>query len=69
MRDAGVHIVQLHPEAVFRHERSEMTDIIRAIIELSRGHSESARKSERNGAAWEGKRQAARQRPQPRRVV
>src|SRR5712691_3139965 len=47
--DAGVSIVQLTPETVFRYEKSDLTDIIRAIIELSRGHSESARKSERNG--------------------
>jgi DNA invertase Pin-like site-specific DNA recombinase len=45
--DAGINIVQLSPETIFRHERSDMTDIIRAIIELSRGHSESRLKSER----------------------
>jgi DNA invertase Pin-like site-specific DNA recombinase len=59
--DAGVSIVQLHPETVFRHERSDMTDIIRAIIELSRGHSESRAKSFRNGAAWVKKRQYVRE--------
>jgi DNA invertase Pin-like site-specific DNA recombinase len=58
--DQGVNIVQLHPETVFRHEKSDMVDIMRAIIELSRGHSESARKSERNGAAWEKRRRHAR---------
>ena len=47
-----MNIVQLHPETVFRHERSDMTDIIRAIIELSRGHSESRMKSVRVAAAW-----------------
>jgi DNA invertase Pin-like site-specific DNA recombinase len=51
--DAGVNIVQLTPETVFRHERSDMTDIIRAIIELSRGHSESRMKSARSLANWE----------------
>jgi DNA invertase Pin-like site-specific DNA recombinase len=50
--DAGINIVQLHPETVFRHERSEMVDIIRAIIELSRGHSESRMKSVRSLANW-----------------
>jgi DNA invertase Pin-like site-specific DNA recombinase len=54
--DHGVNIVQLSPETVFRHERSDMTDIIRAIIELSRGHSESRMKSERVGKAWGNKR-------------
>src|SRR5262245_41403307 len=53
--DAGVNIVQLQPETVFRHERSDMLDIIRAIIELSRGHGESARKAERNGESWQEK--------------
>jgi DNA invertase Pin-like site-specific DNA recombinase len=51
--DAGINIVQLHPETVFRHERSDMTDIIRAIIELSRGHSESRMKSVRALANWD----------------
>jgi DNA invertase Pin-like site-specific DNA recombinase len=58
--DAGVNIVQLHPETVFRHERSDMADIIRAIIELSRGHSESVIKSGRIAKAWEEKRRKAR---------
>jgi DNA invertase Pin-like site-specific DNA recombinase len=51
--DAGINIVQLHPETIFRHERSDMTDIIRAIIELSRGHSESRAKSFRAKANWD----------------
>src|SRR5262249_44049183 len=55
--DAGINIVQLQPETVFRHEKSDMMDIMRAIIELSRGHSESVRKSERVSAAW-GQRRA-----------
>jgi DNA invertase Pin-like site-specific DNA recombinase len=67
--DAGINIVQLTPETVFRHERSDMVDIIRAIIELSRGHSESRMKSNRISANWEARRKAARARkPQaPRR--
>ncbi|MCI0460132.1 MAG: recombinase family protein [Gemmataceae bacterium] len=59
--DAGINIVQLHPETVFRHEKSDLMDIMRAIIELSRGHSESARKSERNGAAWKQRRKLTRE--------
>jgi DNA invertase Pin-like site-specific DNA recombinase len=58
--DSGVNIVQLTPETIFRHEKSDMTDIIRAIIELSRGHSESAMKSERVGKAWRQKKTEAR---------
>jgi DNA invertase Pin-like site-specific DNA recombinase len=68
--DAGVNIVQLHPETVFRHERSDMTDIIRAIIELSRGHSESRMKSVRTSANWEKAIRLAREegRPMTRRL-
>src|SRR5713101_2202708 len=31
--DQGINIVQLHPETVFRHEKSDMVDVMRAIIE------------------------------------
>jgi DNA invertase Pin-like site-specific DNA recombinase len=58
--DAGINIVQLHPETIFRHEKSDMIDIMRAVMELSRGHGESAMKSKRNGAAWVSKRREAR---------
>jgi DNA invertase Pin-like site-specific DNA recombinase len=70
--DAGVNIVQLNPETVFRHEKSDMFDIMRAVMELSRGHSESARKSERNGKSWRNKVKMAREsggtRQPPRRL-
>src|SRR5262249_42977859 len=59
--DAGINIVQLHPETVFRHEKSDMVDIMRAIIELSRGHSESRMKSVRALASWERARERARE--------
>ena len=54
--DQRINIVQIHPETVFRHEKSDMFDIMRAIMELSRGHGESAIKSERLGKAWDAKR-------------
>jgi len=59
LRD-GVRVVQLSPtEAVF-DEKSDMMPLMMAIMELSRGNSESRMKSERVGAAWtEKKRQAA----------
>jgi DNA invertase Pin-like site-specific DNA recombinase len=63
--DAGINIVQLHPETIFRHERSEMVDIIRAIIELSRGHSESRMKAVRMLALWTGKLERAREEGRP----
>jgi DNA invertase Pin-like site-specific DNA recombinase len=59
--DAGVNIVQLVPETIFRHEKSDMVDIMRAIIELSRGHSESRMKSERLTAAWSERKRRARE--------
>lgn len=58
--DSGITIVTLSPETVFRAERSDMTDIIRAIIELSRAHSESAVKADRVGRAWADKKARAR---------
>jgi DNA invertase Pin-like site-specific DNA recombinase len=58
--DQGVNIVQLQPETVFRHEKSDMFDIMRAVMELSRGHGESKLKSDRVGKAWRQKKQAAR---------
>jgi DNA invertase Pin-like site-specific DNA recombinase len=58
--DAGINIVQLKPETVFRHEKSDMMDIMRAIIELSRGHKESEMKSDRIGSAWAEKKRRAR---------
>jgi DNA invertase Pin-like site-specific DNA recombinase len=60
--DAGVNIVQLKPETVFRHEKSDMFDIMRAVMELSRGHGESAIKSERLSQAWAEKKRRARER-------
>jgi DNA invertase Pin-like site-specific DNA recombinase len=58
--DRKIHIVQLEPETVFRHEKSDMLDIMRAIMELARGHSESRMKSERVGKAWREKKRQAR---------
>jgi DNA invertase Pin-like site-specific DNA recombinase len=57
--DAGVNIVQLEPETIFWHDSFEMVDIMRAVIELSRGHSESNIKSKRLRDRWgEDRRQA-----------
>lgn len=50
--DAGINIVQLSPETVFRHDSTDPFDVMRAVLELSRGHSESKMKSERVGKAW-----------------
>jgi DNA invertase Pin-like site-specific DNA recombinase len=59
--DAGIHIVQLNPETVFRHDKCDMIDIMRAIIELSRGHRESQRKSDMVAPAWAEKKNRVRE--------
>lgn len=53
--EAGIRVVQLLPvEAVYDEDVQPM-QLMMAIMELSRGHSESAMKAERNGAAWQNK--------------
>lgn len=58
--EGGVRVVQLIPvESVF-DDRVEPMQLMMGIMELSRGHSESAVKSERIGAAWAAKKERAR---------
>jgi DNA invertase Pin-like site-specific DNA recombinase len=57
---AGVKVVQLCPSELVLTEKSGGFDIMRAVMELSRGHAESAMKSERVGRAWQEKRRRAR---------
>jgi DNA invertase Pin-like site-specific DNA recombinase len=58
--DAGVRVVQLLPVEAVYDDKVEPMQLMMAIMELSRGHSESRMKSERVGGAWkEKKRQAA----------
>lgn len=59
----GVVVVQLSPVVTeFRKGDSELSPkLMMAIMELRRGNSESAMKSVRIGAAWERKRQKARE--------
>jgi DNA invertase Pin-like site-specific DNA recombinase len=66
---AGIRIVQLKPAEMIFDSRSDTLPVMMMIVELSRGHSESAMKSERVGARWEEKRKAARdkQKQPPRR--
>lgn len=57
--EAGIKVVQLLPvEQVFDEGVEPMT-LMMAIMELSRGHSESRMKSERVGAAWKRKKEKA----------
>ncbi len=57
---AGVRVVQLKPEQLVLTEKSPGWDIMRAVMELSRGHGESARKSQLVGDAWQEKKNRAR---------
>jgi DNA invertase Pin-like site-specific DNA recombinase len=64
--EAGIRIVQLSPTELVYDERADEISIILMIVELSRGHRESKRKSDLIGPAWAEKKQAAREgRPQP----
>jgi DNA invertase Pin-like site-specific DNA recombinase len=56
---AGVRVVQLMPVEVVYTATADMSSIMLAIVELSRGHSESAAKSNRVGAAWRRKQKDA----------
>jgi DNA invertase Pin-like site-specific DNA recombinase len=57
--DAGIRIVQLKPSELIYDEDVEPPTLMMAIMELSRGHSESAMKSERVGKAWAQKKERA----------
>jgi DNA invertase Pin-like site-specific DNA recombinase len=58
---AGVKVVQLFPGEMILTEQSNGWELMRAVMELSRGHGESEVKSKRNGAAWEKRRRLARE--------
>jgi DNA invertase Pin-like site-specific DNA recombinase len=56
----GIRVVQLKPVETIYDSKSDSTPIILMIVELSRGHSESAVKSDRVGKAWAQRRKHAR---------
>jgi DNA invertase Pin-like site-specific DNA recombinase len=58
---AGVRVVQLSPAELALTDKSNGFDIMRAVMELSRGHGESKVKSDRVAAAWEAKRRKCRE--------
>jgi DNA invertase Pin-like site-specific DNA recombinase len=62
---AGVRIVQLLPVEMVYDEKANPMHLMMMIMELSRGHSESAMKSERVGEAWRGKKRRAAERKEP----
>jgi len=53
---AGIRIVQLKPSELVFTEKSDTLPVRMMMVELSRGHSESAMKSKRVGQAWVRKR-------------
>ncbi|MBL8798762.1 MAG: recombinase family protein [Planctomycetia bacterium] len=59
--EAGVRIVQLSPSELVYDERSDEMGLMLAIVELSRGHRESKRKSDLSGPAWRRKKAAAKE--------
>jgi DNA invertase Pin-like site-specific DNA recombinase len=50
---AGVRVVQLSPYEMLLTEKATGWELMRAVMELSRGHGESAIKSERVDKAWQ----------------
>ncbi len=57
---SGIRIVQLKPAEMVFDDKSDTLPVMMMMMELSRGHGESAIKSERIGAAWREKKQRAR---------
>jgi len=58
---AGIRVVQLSPTEMVFDDKSDTLPVMMMMMELSRGHNESAIKSERVGAAWAQKRKAVRE--------
>jgi DNA invertase Pin-like site-specific DNA recombinase len=57
----GIRIVQLKPAEMVFDDKSDTMPVMMMILELTRGHGESAMKSERNGSAWKQRRKNARE--------
>jgi hypothetical protein len=60
LRELGIHVGRLDRMKLLRCDSTDPGDFFEAAVELMRGHSESAAKSMRNGAAWGRRRQRAR---------
>lgn len=59
LTQAGIKIVQLSPVVMVYDDKSGPMELMIMIMELSRGHGESARKSELSGKAWGQKKKHA----------
>lgn len=62
---SGIRIVQLLPVEMVYDRNANPMALMMAIMELSRGHSESAMKSERVGGAWREKKRRAAENGEP----
>jgi DNA invertase Pin-like site-specific DNA recombinase len=62
---SGIRVVQLLPVETVYDAQSNPMHLMMAIMELSRGHSESAMKSERVGRAWKDKKRRAAENGEP----
>jgi DNA invertase Pin-like site-specific DNA recombinase len=60
--EAGIRIVQLSPSELVYDEKSDEMGLMLAIVELSRGHRESKRKSDLIKSVWAKRKQRARDR-------
>ncbi|HVK15441.1 MAG TPA: recombinase family protein, partial [Fimbriiglobus sp.] len=56
---AGIRVVQLQPTEIVYQKPVDPMKLVMGIMELSRGNSESAMKSQRVSEAWARKREAA----------
>ena len=59
--EKGIRIVQLSPTELVYDEKSDEMSLMLMIVELSRGHRESKRKSDLSGPAWRKKKEGARE--------
>lgn len=60
--NAGIDVVTLSPsEMVYSRSGNNLAGLILAVVEFSRGHSESKSKSDRLTALWDGKKAQARE--------
>jgi DNA invertase Pin-like site-specific DNA recombinase len=58
--EKGIRIVQLSPTEIVYDEKSDEMSLMLMVVELSRGHRESKRKSDLSGPAWRRKKEGAR---------
>src|SRR6516165_1999363 len=59
--NAGITVAALAPSEMVYQRGSDMTALMLAVVEFSRGHSESAAKGHRMGEVWAEKRRAMRE--------